>query len=83
MGTKVVTREYPSLPGSDVRKKTKFVAIDKGGKPVMEDVSLVDCPDCGAELQVSQHAATADGLPHVTCGADCPGGGELVVVDYD
>ncbi len=59
------------------------MAIDDAGKPVMEEISLIDCPYCDSVLKVAQHPGTADGLPHVTCGADCPEGGELVVIDYD
>ncbi len=83
MGTKIVTKEYPSLPGSDVYKESKFVGIDDAGKPIMESISLIDCPECGAALKVLQHPATADGLPFVTCGDDCPGGSTLTVIDYD
>ncbi len=83
MGTKVITREYPTYSGSDVYKETKFVGIDERGKPIMEEISLIDCPDCGEALKILQHAATADGLPFVTCRDDCSGDAALTVIDYD
>ncbi len=83
MGTKIVTKEYPSLLGSDVYKETKFVGIDDKGKPIMEEISLIDCPNCDAVLKVLQHPGTADGLPFVTCGDECPGGPIFTVIDYD
>lgn len=83
MGTKVVKKAYPSLPGSDVYTKKEFVGVDNEGMPIIEDVKLVDCPDCGHSLKVVQHPSTADGLPHVTCGRECPGGSILTVIDYD
>ena len=83
MGTKIVTKEYPAYPGSMVYTKKDFVGVDAEGMPILEDVTLLDCPDCGAVLKVVQHAGTADGLPHVTCGRECPGGAPLVVIDYD
>lgn len=83
MAMKIVTHEYPSLPGKDVKKKKEFVGIDKKGKPIMENILLIPCPKCGTSLKVLQHPGTADGLPFVTCMDDCPSGAPLMVIDYD
>lgn len=83
MGTKVVTKEYPSLPGLDVYTNSEFIGVDAAGKPIIEDMKLIDCPDCDTPLKVLQHPGTADGLPFVICSDACPGGAPLTVIDYD
>lgn len=83
MATKTVTKEYPALPGKDVYIRKEFVGVDDDGKPIIEDIKLIKCPECGAALKVLQHPTTVDGLPFVACGDECPGGGFLTVIDYD